>query len=640
MPNYLSGELIRELRRRKGWQQAYLQELSSGSEGLVVTLSRAENLRRQPTGYTMSKFLDLLGMPTEQFFCPYLENNSAESGLMRNRLLFYLDKCEDDADAWGAADRLVTGLANTLDMDSVINRQFILSSRARLSVAAGETAAALALVKEGLSLTYPEFDESSFTDEMLIFDEVDVLHTLALVYIKQNRSKDAENLLDRVHTGFLRLTQKTAEKEKKLPKVLRELVHCLIQSAEYEKALDISERGLRIAIERSVGRYVPDFAYAKARCMFYLDMKEYPSFLRYAYFSYALLGMKNEMTQLLRNAHDLFGVNIDTYGVENLTLDTFSEFTTIAAEFAASGSNIGDVIRQLRTQAGLKPKDIYSGLCTRSNYSMIESGQVKQVGTLLLRAIFGRLGRDMDVFFTVFSSKDEIDDMHLRSEISGLTVEYKFDEVAKLVLELAGRKSSKQRLGQQFLKCAEAIVLRAKEGFVAPVADLFLEAIKITIPDFDEEKISTYRLTVDETACVSALGIYYKGAGDLRRSRAIYQQLLESLKSYCVDEPSLIAYYINTLLNYSNCLLVSDMHEEANRAAREAHALCIRYGRFYLLGAISGNNARALLNMGLKEESLPYFAMGYYSARLLEEKESYDDFKDEAKNTFGISFEG
>ena len=99
----LSGELIKEVRRRKGWQQAYLQKKAGGDSNILVTLSRVEGMNQQPNQHTTEYFLSLLDMPVEQFFAPYLSNQNPEQCA---QLLSYLDLAEEDNSALQVASSL------------------------------------------------------------------------------------------------------------------------------------------------------------------------------------------------------------------------------------------------------------------------------------------------------------------------------------------------------------------------------------------------------------------------------------------------------------------------------------------------------------------------------------------------------
>ncbi|MCL2170767.1 MAG: hypothetical protein FWB71_01330, partial [Defluviitaleaceae bacterium] len=400
-------------------------------------------------------------------------------------------------------------------------------------------------------------------------------------------------------------------------KVLWLLSKCLMDNKDYENALAKCEAGLKIAIDHVVGRHVSDLVYTKALCLCHLGRRdEGEVFLYYAYFCYLLQGDKKGADKVWQHARDVLGINIQTYGAENLAHSRdVAEFEPVGIPFASAEDNIGSVIRGLRLHAGLPAKAIYSGLCSKGNYSLIESGKVKQADISLLRAIFQRLGRDINLFFTAFLSKDEIDEMNLRDEVRNLLIDWKFDEAAAPLEELRKLPSAKTRLGQQYLMLFDINMLRGREGFTQAFLDLTHEALAITIPDFDEEKIENYRLSHMEATLINVLAAYYSNTGDWPRSRDVYSRLINNLKRFCVDEPELIAIYTAALSNYISFMLRTEIVElckDVYPLADECIKLCKRYGRFHMLPKTYGNIGYALDGEGRLEECIPYFAMAYY----------------------------
>ena len=181
MPSLSSGDLIRELRIRKGWQQKRLLE-KSGIEA-AFTLSRIENRHQKPKIETFRSIMEDLAMPVDQLFCPYLVNQTMDVYILRDQLINYLDNGEDDPAARQEAKSVIVQLENTDGFHTGINLQFLLSCKARLYEMEGENPTVIyKLIKEGMTITYPEFDEKKFKGEVLILEEIELLHTLALTY--------------------------------------------------------------------------------------------------------------------------------------------------------------------------------------------------------------------------------------------------------------------------------------------------------------------------------------------------------------------------------------------------------------------------------------------------------------------------
>ena len=640
MLSYISGDLIKELRKRKGWQQSYLQKLSGRSEYLLATLSRIENQHQQPTNETMSNVLNLLGMPMERFFCSHSENNTPDVDALRDRLLYYLDAYDGDMKTRAEINNLINQLEKNFDMDSLINQQFVLSSRAILCEMNRDYNEATMLVKQGLDISFPEFDEQNFDSGVLLFEESSLLHTLALVYLNTDRKDEAIKLLYRIYDGISNAPQNTLESEKRLLKIAKTLTFCLLDDKNYTEALKIIEKGLNTAIHRNMGLHVPVFAHQKALCLLHMGNKDEGAlFLKYAYFSCVHFGMKKKMDEILEDACK-FGITIKTWDADSISTARPAELIKQHSGYKAVGDNIGIVIRQLREHMGLKPKEIYSGLCSKSNYSNIENGHYKTTSYFLLQSIFQRLGHEIDLYFTALLSKEDMDDSRLYYEIQVNLAVNKYEETQALLNELKKRKFAKQDYGKQFIAMTEAMLSPGVEGdYTQKMRNMLMDALQLTIPDFDENKINSYRLTTNELACISNILIYYRQTKQYDKSKILYEQIIKNLQDNCVNNRRIQDYYIMIVSNFAYHLIFTEMFADAISLLKEAEGFVVRSGRFTALSGIAYFMGLCLSNIGKLEESKPYYAIAYYCNGLIGNANRQSEVVASAKEDVGMEFE-
>ena len=640
MFSYISGDLIKELRKRKGWQQSYLQELSERPENLLATLSRIENQHQQPTNETMSNVLSLLGMPMERFFCPHLENNAQDADALRDRLLYYLDAYDGDMKTRAEISNLINQLEKSFDMDSLINQQFVLSCKAILCEMNRDYDEAIILIHQGLNITFPDFDDQNFDSGVLLFEESSLLHTLALVYLNTDRKNEAVKLLYRIYEGITNAPQNTLESEKRLLKIAKTLTFCLFDDKNYTEALKIIEKGLNTAIHRNMGLYVPEFTHQKALCLLHIgNQEEGTLFLKYAYFSCVQLGMKKKMAKISEDACR-FSITIKTWDVDSVSAIRPAELIKQQNGYKATGDNIGTVIRQLREHMGLKPKEIYSGLCSKSNYSRLESGQYKTASYFLLQSIFQRLGHEIDLYFTALLSKEDMEDLRLYIEIQVNLAVNKYEETQALLNELKKRRFAKQDYGKQFIAMTEVMLSPGVEGdYTQEMRNMLIEALQLTIPDFVENKINSYRLTTNELACISNILIYYRQTEQYDKSEALYEQVIKNLQNNCVNNRRIQDYYVMIVYNFAYQLIYMKMFEDAISLLKEAEGFAVRSGRFTALSGIAYFMGMCLSNIGQIEESKPYYAIAYYCNGLIGNTNRQSEVLASAKEDVGMEFE-
>ena len=129
MPSYVSGDLIREVRKRKRWTQS---QVLCNDALTDANLSRVERKKQKPNTESFNKLMETMEMPVENFFCPFLENQTPELLQMRETALYYLSFVhEQPLFAQRMADLLLQ-MEKTGHFSEGINKQFRLFCKAAL----------------------------------------------------------------------------------------------------------------------------------------------------------------------------------------------------------------------------------------------------------------------------------------------------------------------------------------------------------------------------------------------------------------------------------------------------------------------------------------------------------------------------
>jgi len=609
MPSYSFEDEIKDLRERKKWMQAVLAGNDMEGEG----------------GFKA---------PTEALFCPYLEEQPIDSYEKRDQIINLLNS--DSERDWDMAEGLIMELERREGFDLGINRQFVLSVKAQLhELRLLDPAHSLLMVQTGLFITYPEFDERNFEGDIFFFEEPNLVHMMALSYYRAGMKTRAINLLRRIAEGFARLLEDAREGERKLAPVLLSLAEILVREEEYVEALGVCEIGADVSNKRNKGRYTPDFLYKMAVCARSLgDLARYRCLLQQVYFGYILL-RKTEQAKRVLDAAD---VEFSTYGVENLV---YREQTTgVSHGGMRACSSVGLLLAVLRQEAGLSQTELCKGICGQSTLNRIESGRI-QGNVYYLEAFMQRLGRDPNKYFNTFPSEDDFNAKQIRDEINAYVANLNYGAVSELLVELKKSKSfCGKKPGQQFILRIEAILFGSREGYGNPkYLEMLNEAIEVTKPGFDESSVDRQRLTYTETSVINQIAMHYCNAGDMTRGLRLFERLLESMDRYYVDEHEKMLLYTTILYNYSKHLGRRERYIEALEVVDKGEALSVKHNQLILLPNFAINRACDLLETGKKEESVPYFAMGYYGSVMLGEKNNCSAIAAYVKERLGIEFD-
>ncbi|MCL2717974.1 MAG: helix-turn-helix domain-containing protein [Lachnospiraceae bacterium] len=635
MPSFKSGELIKQIRERKKWQQTKLL-LASGCTS--ITLSRIENDHQKPHEETFYLLMNALQMPVEQFLYAYFENQSLDIYLLHDQLINCLDQDEMDQTAQISAEKLIKKLERRKEFDLGINLQFLLRCKAQLYEKQGHKAAVtLSLIDEGMAITFPEFDENDFDGAMLFFEEIELLHTKALIYNREKESQRAVKLLYGIQKGLVKLPKDNYEKEKKLPSILLTLAKLLLQESDFSAALEICELGYSTSLKSSGGRNIPEFLYIKALCLFKLKLDEgYRELLYQAYFGYSILQMGKQAGQVRNDAEKVFGITIETYGVENIIAKQEPVFQPINRGQAIKCKDIGTMIAKLRDSKNLTQQELCQGICHESTLNRIENGS-RKANIYQLEALFQRLGRDINLYSNTILSATEFEEKQIKDEIIARLTACQYEEADELLRELEETKSYQSGVNLQFVFDAKAAIIYAQEGYSIRLYNIIIEGIKITRPDFDEQMLEQYYLTYYEILLINMLAIYYCENNNPQGLK-IFGRLRKSLNNTYDDELEKIRTYPMILYNYSKYLGLKGRYFESLEIITEGDKLSQKHKLVSVLPGFAINKAAVYFELDKREESIPYFAQAYYCRAMLGEQVNKELIWDYTSKKTGITF--
>ncbi len=207
--------------------------------------------------------------------------------------------------------------------------------------------------------------------------------------------------------------------------------------------------------------------------------------LKQSYHCYMMLGKHSKAHMTLENAKTVFGVDI-------IKVDVGKDFYCLTLENIKSGDekiryckNISNLLKEFQNIAGVKQNELCKGICNKGNYSKIEKEKV-DTNFFSLEVFIQRLGRNIDQYIDTFLSADEFKIKQLKREINALLALRKSDEAESLLNQIKDEKIMQISANTQFLKSSYASVMYNKEGYTEQYLQLVIEALKVTIPDFDE----------------------------------------------------------------------------------------------------------------------------------------------------------
>lgn len=280
--------------------------------------------------------------------------------------------------------------------------------------------------------------------------------------------------------------------------------------------------------------------------------------------------------------------------------------------------NIGLFIKKKREKQHIRQEDLCRGICDKSTLSRIERGK-QEPSSGILGVLLQRLGINEDQLAVLLGPKDfEISD--LQKEIVALNSQKEYEKAAEKIRRLEQLVEPTDKITQQFILRSKALVYFPRNYPAS--RDLLLQALSLTLPDFDFDRISDYLLGIEEIKILNQLANSYSEEGDRRFAIHIYHQLFEDSHKRLLNIESMISLFTMLAYNYSRLLGLERRYEECIEIATLGQEICIKHNKCQLLGGLLLNIAYAQHELGYDDECKQNLVDAYYAHRLMQRTDS------------------
>lgn len=248
---------------------------------------------------------------------------------------------------------------------------------------------------------------------------------------------------------------------------------------------------------------------------------------------------------------------------------------------------LNEVVRQRRKELNVSQGMVCEGLCTAMTLSRFESGQ-QTPSWGCAAAILQRLGLPDDQICAQLT-REETQLVLLRKEILaccgrfeqtlGEEREQARIQTLEKLRDLERCIKKDDRIHQQFLQMAQIIV---GPFSLQNRLEMLMEAIRLTSPRFDLNKIDKCLYCANEIMIISQIGRTYSDCEQPGKAIDIYEQLLKLVQKRAPKHEyiPLIAY------NYARNLVFEDRFEEALEISELGRQACVKQEHYYLLAKL------------------------------------------------------
>lgn len=232
--------------------------------------------------------------------------------------------------------------------------------------------------------------------------------------------------------------------------------------------------------------------------------------------------------------------------------------------------NIGEMIRLRRMECGFSQEELCFGICEQPTLSRIESGTTTPSRSRLT-ALLQRLGMIHEKYFFLLS-ENELEVANLQSEITSCIVRRDYSEGLSKLEKLEQIAEYDDHIIKQYILKSRVALGKNVNGEIVPYTfserlAMLYEAIRMTVPNFEIEKIDKYILGSDEIKIINQIAATYDYYEDMyTEAIIIYDRLMKYIESHTrtLNQESVRnPVSILTAYNYSRVLYMNKQYREA-----------------------------------------------------------------------------
>lgn len=289
---------------------------------------------------------------------------------------------------------------------------------------------------------------------------------------------------------------------------------------------------------------------------------------------------------------------------------------------------IGEVVRERRIELGLTQAKLGEGICEAITISRLERNEQTPARNTVI-AILQRLGLPDDRYYAVITGKEaQID--KLCNEIISYNIMFgkSFGEEKNRIREKAitsfselEKIISKDDAITRRLIARSKVVIGKEDGEYSASEKIVLleEAIRITHPSFQSEKIEDGYFDFEEVKLINHIAISYSDNGDHERALDIWSQLLANVDKRFSNIVPVRTQKSLILVGYSRELGIMGEYAKAIRHAQQGVDICIQYGVYQNLPELIMVLAECFYQVGKKERSKELFTEAFYLCKVVKD---------------------
>lgn len=311
------------------------------------------------------------------------------------------------------------------------------------------------------------------------------------------------------------------------------------------------------------------------------------------------------------------------------------------------GILIGWIIKQTREEIGLTQEQLCEGICTPATLSRIENG--KQAPSYnRMNALLQRLGLPENRYYALITQQ-EMEIERLQKSIINYSIRYDRLEgeqkmqarhrAQMLLIELEGSMDKDDHITRQFVLRTKAILGREDDNYgLEEQREILFEAIRLTVPGFDEEEIGCKIYSLNELKIIIQIAVNYAESGQHKKAIDLLGQLLKYVKRHSHNDTQAARQTSHITYNYALELATVGRYSDAIEIAELGKQISVEHGYYHFLPGLAHIMAECHYRLGNNEEGRSFYYQAYYVYKLIDNERDRLAVRVDAKKFMNIEF--
>lgn len=308
---------------------------------------------------------------------------------------------------------------------------------------------------------------------------------------------------------------------------------------------------------------------------------------------------------------------------------------------------LGEAIKRRRLEFGLTQEQLCEGLCDPATLCRLENSRQTPAHNRI-KALLQRLNMPDDRYYALLSPH-ELELASMRKESLACITRFMRAESGqkKQLWELAMEQLHRlEGLVEEDDAITRQFILSGKAALGGPDGPysfeerraMLLEALRLTVPKFDLERIEGRRYSVDETRLISQIAMTYSGEGEHARALELYGQLFDYVRKHDDRLSNFAPHFTLIAHNYARELALCAHYQSAIEIAERGRRASVDYGHYQFFPGFLATMGECYYRLGEVGKSKKLCIQAHYIYEALGDERNLALIDPDIKSRFQLEF--